>query len=141
MWGAGFHIRNGWNASILFTGGNQNILADLFVGFASMISLSGIYTLLGYLFTRWWKQILILFAVGVAAAIIFATQIRIGKYLPELRDWLEWFILWLFDVAIPAIEAYFSETRPSILSLRYLATGVAATLLSYPIMRGMKVVK
>jgi len=155
MWIAGTTPRGGWNArfiaghsptagwsvELLFTGGNPRWAEVLLSNFSAMVSDAGIYTLIGYLFLRWWKVILIMLASGIVLLIVLATQIRFFQQLNELANFLTWFVQWLVETAIPAIIDFVYNSSLWLVVSRNAAICAACFALSYPVMRKMPVVK
>lgn len=140
MWLGGFRLRNGWNLKVLLTGGDDRLCQTLLVAFTGMISTACAYTFIGYLMARWWKQILILFAVGVALLILFLTQMNTVRLFMLARDWLAQNVAWLVDELLAAYVRAVLESNPYQVALYDLLIALGAMALSYPVMRGMPVV-
>lgn len=140
LWAVGFPIRGGWNAQALFTGNNPNLMRDILISICDMIGSAGLFTLLGYIFLRWWKPLLILFGAGIAVMILLVTMVQWETYIAQLllraADWVQWAI----EQLIPMIQNFFSGENQVAWAWTELIAGFACTALAYPVMRGMKVV-
>jgi len=140
MWIAGFAPRGGWTVEKLVTGGPgwaERHLSD----FTVRLRYAGVYTLIGYLFARWWKVIVIAFASGVALLIVLISQVNLIRLLPQLFDYLTWLIPWIFTEAIPAVIDYLTNSSTWEGVAVNLVICLGAFALSYPVMRRMPVVK
>lgn len=139
LMGIGFPIRGGWSAAAVLTGNNINMGRDVLLEVCSMICTAGVFTLLGYVFLRWWKVLLILGSAGIVAIILLVAMVNwqsmIGVYAAQLLDWLEWFV----ETWLPRIVEFFQNPEPVRIGLIQLGVGVGCSILSYPVMRGMKV--
>lgn len=135
----GFGVQNGWSANVVLTGGDSLWWRAIISDFLDMVELAGIMTLVGYLFRRWWKVILVIMAAGIVTMILLATQLNSSRYIQMLFEWGIQFFTWLSEVALPAMERYFNETHLALIALRKVAVATVLTALSYPVMRWMKV--
>lgn len=135
----GLPIRGGWSASAILTGNNPNLLRDVFVEFCSMMFASGLLTLFGYVFLRWWKVLLILFGAGIVLIILLVNMIQWQTFLSSfLRDGAHWVLNFLEDF-LPRLIDFFENGDHLKLALIQLGIGLGGSCLSYPVMRGMPV--
>jgi len=145
LWACGFHLQLPWSAGVILTGGDPDWWIDMLQMLAGCIYLAGWWTLLSAVWLRWWKIILILDAVGLALLILFASQIRWldSGVLMELEKHAGDLVLWIFDRLVPAIEKFAEYISTHYLHLMGLqaGAGVLFSVLTYPVIRGMKVIK
>ncbi|NLG25232.1 MAG: hypothetical protein GX558_07735, partial [Clostridiales bacterium] len=137
LWALGYGMGAAITPMQLLTGN----WAKLIVAFSWMASGAGIVTLIGYLTARWWKIILSVLGALIAAAILVATQLNLRTNAAMVLDWLERVVYWIFEVAVPMIYRYFWGAAPAAMVARNLLLGLGATVASYPVMRGMRIVK
>lgn len=139
MMGIGFPVRGGWSATAVLTGNNINMGRDVLLEVCSMICTAGVFTLLGYVFLRWWKILLILGSAFIVAIILLVAMINwesmLSVYALRLADWLQW----LVETWLPRVVEFFRNPEPVRTGLIQLGVGVGCSILSYPVMRGMKV--
>lgn len=136
----GFPLKGGWSAATLFTGGDPDLPMNMLASMLEMIGSAGICTLVGYVFLRWWKPLLILFGAGIAAILLMVTMIQWETFLAGiLVDFAKW-VNWAAEQLIPLIQRFFEEDNRMVWALREFGAGLACIVLSYPVMRGMKVV-
>ena len=96
------------------------------------------FTLIGHLFSRWRKQILILFGVCVALGITLIVQLNFGYYVKNIEDFLK-FVEWAVYTLEPVIKKLFYSVKDWAFALRQIVVGLLLTLVSYPIMRRVAV--
>ena len=141
IWIGGFNISGGWTAAALLTGNNPKLAVTLFESFSGMFASAGIYTLIGYLFVRWWKIILIIAGAGIAALILFVTQIQVSQYLQQIAENAIEFIRWFVDTFIPYLIDFYNDDHAFFRIGSNMLAGLATFAVSYPVMRRMPVVK
>ncbi|MDL2206626.1 hypothetical protein LJC33_06940 [Eubacteriales bacterium OttesenSCG-928-N13] len=133
----GYPLKGGWDT--LLTGGNANMARDLFVNFCQMISSIGWFALIGYVVNRWWKVLLILMGAGIVLLIAFLNLINISSFVMNFADSLLDWARWAVDTVIPWLEEFFKEENILPQALTAMASGVVCMIISYPVMRGMRV--
>lgn len=133
----GFFPPEGWDVMTILTGNNQNILADVLMNFLNMFAAGAYYTLIGYLFARWWKALLVIMGAGIVLTVIFFTQVNRFTVSQDLIVMLQNVVDWAENVLVPWIERWYAETRLYMLALRPLTGAAASLLLCYPIILRM----
>ena len=133
-----FPMEGGWQS--VPTGNDPHVMRTILITAMSSIGTAGCYMLIGYLFARWWKVILIGFGVLLVTFILLANMVRWQTYLAEVMANLSVYIEDFMRNIVPQLQAFFSEENRMRLTLYQLGIGCICMLLSYPVMRGMKVV-
>lgn len=136
----GFPLKGGWSVNTIILGGNARLPLDMLTATMDMMAFAGIYTMLGYIFLRWWKVILVLFGAFVGTIILLVAMVQwqtvVAQIVMNFADWVEW----AMEQLIPLIESFFSKENQLVYSTRFLGVGLISMLISYPVMRGMKVI-
>lgn len=136
----GLPLRGGWDLGMILTGGDNNLMMSMLISLMGMIGSAGGFMLFGYLMLRWWKIILILLCALIASVVLMVKMIQwetfLAQVLTDLARWAEWAV----ERLIPWFEELFSQDNMLTWALYQMYFGLASMLLTYPIMRGMKVV-
>lgn len=145
LWICGFHLEKPWSIEILLTGGDPEWWISALHMLAGSLFLAGYWTFLAAVWNRWWKILLLLGGIGIALLILFASQIRWldSGILANLEQHAADMIIWIFDEMIPAIIRFFEYIASHALMViaAKAGAGILLSLLSYPVVRGMKVIK
>ena len=136
---AGLPLAGGWSAQTILFGGDAQWSFMMITSLLSLIGMAGNYMLVGYLCLRWWKIILVLFCVMILSLILLVKMVQWETFVAQLvRDvaiYAERFIGW----AVRFVDSLMSRDGQMKLALWSMGWGVIGMLLSYPVMRGMKV--
>lgn len=132
-------VRGGWSAVRILTLGSDNLLLTMYKSFIMMIASFGLLTLLGYIFQRWWKIILIAFAALTLGAIIAFSQYSTSRFITYVLENAEQIADYILDVVVPFFGRMFDSSNVFLYTLRFVGFSVVCTLISYPIMRRMPV--
>lgn len=138
LWIVGFRVRDGWNVKMLLWANNPLMGQKILLHFSQLVFEAGMFTLIGHLFSRWRKQILILFGVCVALGITLIVQLNFGYYVKNIEDFLK-FVEWAVYTLEPVIKKLFYSVKDWAFALRQIVVGLLLTLVSYPIMRRVAV--
>lgn len=135
----GFSFRGGSTLATILTGGNADMFSSILIAAMQMVGSAGGYMLAGYMLLRWWKIILIAFVAFIAAIVLMVQMVQwetfLAQVIVDLAKWVEW----AAERLIPLIETFLNQSNRMVWALRALGAGLGCMLLSYPILRGMKV--
>ena len=143
LWLCGFQLERDWSVELLLTGG----LTDWWVPLVEMLTTSlmtaGLWTLIGAVWVRWWKPLLLILAACVALLFLMAAQVRWLNILTELQKTVESWIIWFFDTALPFLTEMHDRLQAQMWQRLAVQVGIglAGALLSYPVTRWVKNVR
>ncbi len=143
LWLCGFQLERDWSVELLLTGG----LTDWWVPLVEMLTTSlmtaGLWTLIGAVWVRWWKPLLLILAACVALLFLMAAQVRWLNILTELQKTVESWIIWFFDTALPFLTEVHDRLQAQMWQRLAVQVGIglAGALLSYPVTRWVKNVR
>ena len=123
----------------LILGNSARFLFDGTMVFSDFMFTIGLFTLLGYLFGRWWKQLLIIMGAGLVIFIVVMSQLALGNFSKEIVDGIVWFADFAVQRIAPAIEKLFEWRESYQMILIQLGLGVGLTALSYPVLYKFKI--
>ena len=135
----GFPLAGGWSASSICLGGDQNLPRHMLMALMNMIGSAGGWMLFGYLMLRWWKIILILLGAMIVGLIVMIQMVRwesvFTQYMREFADKIQF----LFDHLERFMKNFMSDESRMRRAVYAMCSGFVGMILSYPIMRGIKV--
>ena len=143
LWLCGFQLEREWTVQVLLTGGLSDWWVPLLEMFTTSLMTAGLWTLIGAVWVRWYKPLLIVIAMGVGLMFLMAAQVRWLQALTRIQSLLEQWIIWFFDTALP----YLTDGRGRIQAHMWqrlaiqVGIGLVSALISYPVTRWIKNVR
>jgi hypothetical protein len=135
----GFRFQNNLSTQTLILGNSARFLFDGVMLFSDFVLIIGAFTFLGYLFGRWWKQLLVIMGAGLVIFIVVMSQLALGNFSKEIVDGIIWFADYAVSHIAPAIEQLFEWRESYQMILLQLGLGVGLTALSYPVLYKFKI--
>lgn len=135
----GFRFQSTLSTQTLILGNSVRFLFDGAMVFSDFMFTIGLFTLLGYLFGRWWKQILVIMGAGLVIFIVVMSQLALGTFSKEIVDGIRWAADFAITRIAPAIETLFEWRESYQMILIQLGLGVGLTALSYPVLYKFKI--